>query len=124
MTFRLLAKTDIYRKPIQIIENIHMKRRMMGVTFTIKSREAKDKYIDSQFKNSLDERLTYRANYDVDIVLRKLMSRIALGIAQNIGIDYHAATEELYYYMRKRDDETHAALMELVQSMIDRSKFI
>jgi hypothetical protein len=30
-----------------------------------------------------------------------MISAIALEIAQNIGIDYHAATEELYYYMRK-----------------------
>ena len=44
-------------------------------------------------------------------------------IAQNLGIDYHAATEELYYYMRKRDEETHTALMKLVQSIVNRGKY-
>lgn len=106
------------------MENIHMKQRMMGVAFAIKTREAKDRYVDSQFKNALDELLAGTANYGVDIALRKLvMSYIALEIAQSLGIDYHAATEELYYYMRKRDDETHAALMKLVQSVVDRSKY-
>jgi hypothetical protein len=51
------------------------------------------------------------------------MSYIALEIAQNLGIDYDAATEELYYYMRKRDEETHAALLKLVRSIIYRSKY-
>jgi hypothetical protein len=41
-----------------------------------------------------------------------MISAIALEIAQNIGIDYHAATEELYYYMRKNDDRTDALLLE------------
>jgi hypothetical protein len=101
-----------------------MKQKMMGVTFAIKSREAKDRYLDSQFKNALDELFADTANYGVDVVFRKLiMSYIALEIAQNLGIDYHAATEELYYYMRKRDEETRAALLKLVRSIIDRSKY-
>lgn len=106
------------------MENIHMKQRKMGVTFVIKRREAKDRYLDSQFKNALDELLGDTANYGVDIVLRKLvMSYIALEIAQNLGIDYHAAKEELYYYMRNRDEETHAAVMKLVQSVVDKCKY-
>ncbi len=56
------------------------------------------------------------------IVLRKLiMSQIALELAQNLGIDYHAATEELYYYMRKKDMETHTELMQLVRSIIGKT---
>ena len=106
------------------MKNIHMKQKMMGVTFAIKSREAKDRYLDSQFKNALDELFADIANYRVDVVFRKLiMSYIALEIAQNLGIDYHAATEELYYYMRKRNEETRAALLKLVRSIIDRSKY-
>jgi hypothetical protein len=105
------------------MQNIHMKKRNMGVTFAIKKREAKDRYVDSQFKNALDELLGDTANYGVDILLCNLvMAYIALEIAQNLGIDYHAATEELYYYMRKRDEETHAAVMKLVQSVLERSK--
>jgi hypothetical protein len=111
-------------KTVKSMENIHMKQKMMGVTFAIKSREAKDTYLDSQFKNALDKLFADIANYRVDVVFRKLiMSYIALEIAQNLGIDYHAATEELYYYMRKRDEETRAALLKLVRSIIDRSKY-
>jgi hypothetical protein len=111
-------------KTVKSMENIHMKQKMMGVTFAIKSREAKDRYLDSQFKNALDELYADIANYGVDVVFRKLiMSYIALEIAQNLGIDYHAATEELYYYMRKRDEEMRAALLKLVRSLIDRSKY-
>lgn len=122
LTEVLLAKPELNDRFIEMVENIHMKQRMMGVTFAIKNREAKDRYIDSQFKNALDELLGDTANYGSEIVLRKMiMSYIALEIAQNLGIDYHAATEELYYYMRKRDEETHAALMKLVQSVVERS---
>lgn len=123
LTEVLLARPELNDRFIEMVENIHMKQRMMGVAFAIKTREAKDRYIDSQFKNSLDELLADAASYGVEIALRKLiMSHIALGIAQNLGIDYHAATEELYYYMRKRDDETHAALMKLVQSIVERGR--
>jgi hypothetical protein len=111
-------------KIVKSMENIHMMQKMMGVTFAIKSREAKDRYLDSQFKNALDELFADPANYRVDVVFRKfIISYIALEIAQNLGIDYHAATEELYYYMRKRDEETRAALLKLVMSIVDRSKY-
>ena len=123
LTEVLLARPELNDRFIEMVENIHMKQRMLGMTFAIKTREAKDRYVDSQFKNALDELLGDAANYGSEIVLRKLvMSHIALEIAQTIGIDYHAATEELYYYMRKRDEETHAALMKLVQSVVDRSR--
>ena len=123
LTEVLLARPELNDRFIDMVENIHMKQRMLGGTFVIKTREAKDRYFDSQFKNALDELLGDTANYGSEIVLRKLvMSHIALEIAQNLGIDYHAATEELYYYMRKRDEETHAALMKLDQSVVDRSR--
>jgi hypothetical protein len=93
---------------IEMVENIHMKERMMGIPFSIKTRQAKDKFIDSNFKNLLAELSSDVINYGADTVLRRLLvSNIALEIAQNIGIDYHAATEELYYYMRKKDQQTH-----------------
>ena len=82
---------------IEMVETIHIKQRIMGVTFSIKTREDKDHYIDSNFKNFLEEISTDLANYGTDIILRKLLlSSISLQIAQNIGIDFHAATEELY----------------------------
>jgi hypothetical protein len=123
---RSLNDGDIYMKTVESMEKIHMKQKMMGVTFAIKGREAKDRYLDLQFKNALDELFADIANYGVDVVFRKLiMSYIALEleIAQNLGIDYHGATEELYYYMRKRDEETRAALLKLVRFIIDRSKY-
>ena len=48
---------------IEMVENIHMKQRMMGVSFSIKRRELKDKYIDSNFKNVLVELSADLANY-------------------------------------------------------------
>jgi hypothetical protein len=53
--------------------------------------------------------------------MRKLiLSNIALNIAQNLGIDYHAATEELYYYMRKHDEQTHEELLQYMDSIVKR----
>lgn len=48
------------------------------------------------------------------------MSQIALELAQNPGRDYHASTKELYYYMRKKDVETHTELMHTIKSIIDK----
>jgi hypothetical protein len=98
---------------IEMVENIHMKQRNMAIPFVLKNRDAKDRHIESNFKNFLEEISYDIINYGHDLVLRKLMiSAIALEIAQNIGIDYHAATEELYYYMRKNDDRTNVLLLE------------
>jgi len=58
---------------IEMVENIHMKQRMMAVPFSIKSREAKDKYIDSNFRNTLSELSSDLINYGSDIVYRKLL---------------------------------------------------
>ncbi len=52
--------------------------------------------------------------------MRKLLlSNIAINIAQNF-IDYHAATEELYYYMRKRDPDIHGELMQAIRSLLTK----
>lgn len=104
---------------ISMVENIHMKARMMGVTFAIKTREAKDRYIDANFKNTLNELQSDASAYGTEIVMRRLvLSTIALNLAQNLGIDYHAATEELYYYLRKNDESTHAELVQTVRSLL------
>jgi hypothetical protein len=61
--------------------------------------------------------------YGTELLMRKLvLSHIALNIAQNLGIDYHAATEELYYYMRKNDMPTHEALMQTIQSLLTKKR--
>jgi hypothetical protein len=118
----LLDNNQLNDQFIEMVENVHMKQRTMGLTFVLKSREAKDRRIESQFKNTLNELLGDASHYGSEIVLRKLiMSQIGLELAQNLGIDYHAATEELYYYMRKKDMETYTELMQLIRSIIGKT---
>lgn len=106
---------------IEMVETIHMKQRMMGIPFSIKIRTAKDRYIDSNFKNFLEELSTDLANYGTDIVLRKLfLSSISVQLAQNIGIDYHAATEELYYYIRKNEQNTNQLIIQFIDSFYEK----
>jgi hypothetical protein len=108
---------------IEMVENIHLRRRMMGTIFSIKTREAKDKYIYSNFKNTLAELHGDMVNYGPGVVLRKLLlSMISLELAKNIGIDYHASTEELYYFMRKNDPETQETLQVFVENLSERIK--
>jgi hypothetical protein len=117
----LFANPELDDSFIDMVENIHMKRRMMGTAFAIKTRDAKDKYIYSNFKNTLAELHSDLINHGPDITLRKLLlSMISLEIAKNIGIDYHASTEELYYFMRKNDQETHENLLEFINQLYQR----
>jgi hypothetical protein len=100
-----------------------MKNRMMGLTFAIKTREAKDRYIDANFKNTLSELVSDASVYGIELLMRRLiLSHISLSIAQNLGIDYHAATEELYYYMRKNDMATHEELIHTIESLFTKSR--
>jgi hypothetical protein len=117
----LLDNTPMNDEFISMVEDIHMKARMMGTSFVIKTREAKDRYIVANLKNTLDELLADASVYGTEIVMRRLiLSNIALNIAQNLGIDYHAATEELYYYMRKNDMQTHKELMRSIRSLLTK----
>ena len=106
---------------IEMVENIHMKQRNMAIPFVLKNRNAKDRHIESNFKNFLEE-LSYDViNYGHDLVLRKLMiSAIALEIAQNIGIDYHAATEELYYYLRKNEYQSNQNIIQVIDRLNEK----
>ena len=82
-----------------------MKERLMGVQFSIKSREAKDRFIDANLKNVISELSFDIKQYGKEIILRKLLlSLISVQLAQSIGVDHHAATEELYYFMKKNKD--------------------
>lgn len=90
---------------IEMVEKIHMKERMMGVQFSIKSREAKDRFIDANLKNVIAELSFDIKQYGKELVIRKLLlSLVTVQLAQNIGVDHHAATEELYYFMKKNID--------------------
>lgn len=106
---------------IDIVENVHMKQRMMGVSFSLKNREAKNRYINSQMKDALYELNSDLMNYGKDIVMRKLLiTYLSLQLAQTIGIDHHAAKEELYYYMRINDNETHTMLTEFMDCFYEK----
>jgi len=89
---------------IETVEQIHMTERGLGGAFAMRERESKDSYLDVYFANVLDELGTDLAQYSSEILLRKiLLAYLSLYIAQTIGVDYHAATEELYYILRKNE---------------------
>lgn len=117
----LTNESNLNDQFIEMIETIHMKQRMIGVTFSIKTRDAKDRYIDLNLKNFLEELSTDLVNYGSDIILRKLLlSSISLQIAQNIGIDHHSATEELYYYIRKNEQNTNQNITQFIDKFYER----
>jgi hypothetical protein len=122
LTEILLSNPRLNDQFIEMVENIHMKQRLMGGGFSIKTRKDKDRFIDSNLKTVLAEFSADLVNYGVDIVLRKLLiSSISLEIAQTVGIDYHAANEELYYYMRKKDQETHAQITDFINGFCQKA---
>ena len=51
---------------------------------------------------------------------RLILSNISLSIAQNLGVDYHAAMEELYYYIRKKEIQTHEGLIQSIRSLLTK----
>lgn len=101
----LTHDSNLNREFIDVVEQIHMNERKMGGSFALRQREAKDNYLEAYFSNVLDELTSDLIHSSHQIILRKLLlSYLALYLAQTIGVDYHAATEELYYLLRK--DET------------------
>ena len=113
----LYENPELNEKFIEMIEKIHMKERLMGVQFSIKSREAKNRYIDANIKNVISELSIDIKNYGLELVLRKLLlSLISVQLAQNIGVDHHAATEELYYYMKKSEN-TNEVVNEFISKL-------
>lgn len=116
----LYENPELNEKFIEMIEKIHMKERLMGVQFSIKSREAKDRYVDANIKNVISELSIDIKNYGLELVLRKLLlSLISVQLAQNIGVDHHAATEELYYYMKKSEN-TNEVVNEFISKLSAR----
>ncbi|NDB33527.1 MAG: hypothetical protein EB160_08920, partial [Nitrososphaeria archaeon] len=72
--------------------------------------------------NVLDELGTDLVQYSSDILLRKLLlAYLSLYIAQTIGVDYHAATEELYYILRK-NERKNLQLDEFIEKLQSRIK--
>ncbi|MGI8720080.1 MAG: hypothetical protein ACR2KF_06110 [Nitrososphaeraceae archaeon] len=101
---------------IEMIEKIHMKERLMGSQLSIKNREAKNRYMDANIKNVISELSIDIKNYGLKLVLRKLLfSLISVRLAQSIGVDHHAATEELYYM--KKSENTNEVVNEFISNL-------
>ncbi len=94
----------------------------MGGAFAARERESKDSYLEAYFSNVLDELASDLHFASHDVILRKLLlSYLALYLAQTIGVDYHAATEELYYLLRK-DDAKNSKIAHLIAKFEDKIK--
>ena len=90
---------------MQTVEQIHMVERHLGGSFVLRERESKDAYLDTYFANVLDELSSDLNHFSHQILRKLLLAYLSLYIAQTIGVDYHAATEELYYLLRKNDSK-------------------
>jgi len=107
---------------IDIVEQIHMREREMGLSFATRERESKDNYLQTYFANALDELTSDLQFASYDVMLRKLLlSYLGLYLAQTIGVDYHAATEELYYLLRK-DDNKNSKIAQLIAKFEEKIK--
>jgi hypothetical protein len=107
---------------IDVVEQIHMKERNMGGAFAIRERESKDSYLEAYFSNVLDELASDLQFLSHTAILRKLLlSYLSLYLAQTIGVDYHAATEELYYLLRK-DDNKNSKITKLIAKFESKIK--
>lgn len=96
--------------------------RHLGGSFALRERESKDSYLEAYFSNVLDELTSDLITSSHQIILRKLLlSYLALYLAQTIGVDYHAATEELYYLLRK-DDSKNSKISQLVAKFESKIK--
>ena len=110
----LTSDSVLNREFIDVVEKIHMNDRHLGGSFALRERESKDNYLEAYFSNVLDELTSDLITSSHQIILRKLLlSYLGLYIAQTIGVDYHAATEELYYLLRK-DDSKNSKISQLV----------
>ncbi|MDE1764720.1 MAG: hypothetical protein KGI27_00455 [Thaumarchaeota archaeon] len=107
---------------IEVVEQIHMKERNMGGAFAMRERESKDSYLEAYFSNVLDELASDLHFGTHHMILRKLLlSYLALYLAQTIGVDYHAATEEMYYLLRK-DDAKNSKIAHLIARFEEKVK--
>jgi len=118
----LTSDSTLNREFIDVVEKIHMNDRHLGGSFALRERESKDNYLEAYFSNVLDELTSDLIASSHQIILRKLLlSYLALYLAQTIGVDYHAATEELYYLLRK-DDSKNSKISQLVAKFESKIK--
>ncbi|MEM4705832.1 MAG: hypothetical protein QW053_04740 [Candidatus Nitrosocaldus sp.] len=90
---------------IQIMEYLHLYTRARAIWFYSKDRVEKDSYLAMHVKNAIAELEHEAREYGKDVMLRRLLlSYLSTYIAQIIGMDLHASTEELYYLLRKKGE--------------------
>jgi hypothetical protein len=107
---------------IEVVEQIHMSERHLGGAFTLRDRESKDAYLEAYFANVLDELGSDLNHYSHKMLLRKLLlAYLGLYIAQTIRVDYHAATEEIYYLLRK-NAQRNSQLDEIISKIESKIK--
>jgi hypothetical protein len=96
----LTHNSQLNQEFIDVVEQIHMRERSVGGVFVMRERESKDNYRETYFSNVLDELGSDLQFSSHHVILRKLLlSYLSLNLAQTIGVDFHAATEELYYLL-------------------------
>ena len=118
----LTGDPELNSELIETVEQIHMTERGMGGAFPARERESKDSYLEAYLTNVLDELASDLQHATHDVILRKLLlSYMSLYIAQTIGVDYHAATEELYYLLRK-DDGKNSKIAHIIARFEEKLK--
>ncbi len=113
----LSSDTALNERFIEVLEYVHLYSRARALWFYSKSREEKDNYLSIHVKNALAELEQEFKVYGKEYMLRRLMLLyLSSYIAQIIGLDLHASTEELYYLLRKRNDLEHT-IAKLLQGL-------
>ncbi len=92
----------LYEQFIEVMENVHMGVRKKALNFYNKSRESKDRYLELYIRNAITELNDDKIRYGKDILLRRLvLNYLSAYLAQTLGLDFHASSEEIYYALRK-----------------------
>ncbi len=97
----LSSDRELNERFIAAVEYVHLYSRARALWFYSKSKEEKDSYLATHIKNALLE-LEYEGNeYGREYIVRRLLlAYLSSYIAQIVGMDLHASTEEIYYMLR------------------------
>ena len=104
----LSSDRELNERFIAAVEYVHLYSRARALWFYSKSREEKDNYLATHIKNALLE-LEYEGNvYGREYIVRRLLLAYLFSyIAQIVGMDLHASTEEVYYVLRGKSTLEH-----------------
>lgn len=90
---------------IDVVEQVHMKSRLHAVEFSNRNRSDKDGYVESFLRNALSELRSDMEVHGGSLTLRRLiLNYLSVYLAQTLGVDHHAAMEEMYYLLRKNQE--------------------